>query len=92
MEIMHVNGKNAGEIMLYALSTCVWCRRTRKLLDELGVGYDYVYVDLLDENEQAVARKLMRKWNPSASFPTIVKDNKFCIVGYNPEEIKQKIK
>lgn len=39
--------------MLYALSTCVWCKKTKKLLTELGVDFSYVYVDLLKGEEQA---------------------------------------
>ena len=42
----HVEGENKGKILLYALSTCGWCRKTRQLLDDLGVAYDYIYVDL----------------------------------------------
>lgn len=92
MKKIHVNGTAAGEIILYALSTCVWCRKTKKLLNELGVGYDYIDVDLLDENEKPAAEQEIKKWNPGCSFPTLVKDNKFCIVGYKPEEIKEKLK
>jgi len=33
--------------MLYALSTCVWCKKTKELLASLGVDHSYVFVDLL---------------------------------------------
>jgi len=29
MVVEHVPGRNAGQVMLYALSTCVWCKKTR---------------------------------------------------------------
>ena len=35
MEINHVDGQDKGKVMLYALSTCVWCKKTKKLLDKL---------------------------------------------------------
>ena len=42
-----VPGENKGhKVTLYALSTCGWCKKTKKFLDELGVEYEYVYVDL----------------------------------------------
>ena len=44
MKIEHVKGENKGKIMLYALSTCVWCKKTRELLDDLGVEYYFIYV------------------------------------------------
>ena len=52
MSVEHVAGKNVGKIMLYALSTCGWCRKTRDLLESLGVEYDYVYVDLLSGEDR----------------------------------------
>ena len=46
MEIVHVAGEDRGEIMLYTLSTCVWCRKMKRWLDEKGFAYSYVDVDL----------------------------------------------
>jgi len=37
MGLTHVDGKKAGHIVIYALSTCPWCKKTKKLLDDLGV-------------------------------------------------------
>jgi glutaredoxin-like protein NrdH len=90
MTAEHVPGDDAGTVMLYALSTCVWCKKTKQLLDELRVAYDYEYVDLLkhDEREQAIA--LVKKWNDACSFPTLIINDK-CIVGYDEKEIKEKL-
>ena len=89
MKIEHVNGENRGEIMLYALSTCVWCKKTKKLLDDLGVEYHFVYVDHLQGNEKEKTVREIMKWNPSCSFPTLVIDNSKCIVGFKEDEIKE---
>jgi glutaredoxin len=88
MSVEHVSGRNAGPLVLYALSTCVWCRKTKQLLDDLGVAYDYVYVDLLDSNEKDHVMKNVERWNPSRSFPTLVVDNDYCIVGFKEDEIR----
>ena len=48
MAVEHVDGKNRGTVMLYALSTCGWCAKTKDLLRELGIAFDYTFVDLLD--------------------------------------------
>ncbi len=38
----HVEGTvNRGDVKLYALSTCVWCKKTRASREEVGVAYDY---------------------------------------------------
>ncbi len=87
MKFEHVEGNDKGKIILYALSTCQWCRMTRELLSKLGVKYDYVYVDLLKgkDREEAVAE--VKKFNPSLSFPTLVIGDK-AIVGYKEKEIR----
>ena len=89
MAITHVPGKKSKLVMLYALSTCGWCRKTRQLLDDLGVAYDYEYVDLLEGDEREKAVQVIIGWNPSTSFPTMVIDNKLCIVGFKEDEIKE---
>ncbi len=85
----HVAGTNQGTVMLYALSTCGWCARTKDLLRELGVAFDYMYVDLLDDKEQDEAMNQVEKWNPSGSFPTLVINNRKSIVGFQEKEIRK---
>jgi glutaredoxin len=89
--INSVNGKKIKEILLYALSTCIWCKKTKEHLKKQGVAYNYINVDQLDGKTRKKVNKDLKKWNPSCSFPTIVIDNKECIKGYDPEKIKEKL-
>ncbi len=89
--LTRVEGKDSVGIVLYALSTCVWCKKARELLDRQGVTYDYVYVDLLPREENASVKEEMRRWNPQGSFPTIVIDNDRCIVGFDEDKILTEI-
>ena len=91
MNFEHVDGKDGGKINLYALSTCIWCKRTKELLSSLGVGFDYIYVDLLKGNERSNAIDQVKHYNPSCSFPTLVIGEK-CIVGYHEKEIIEALK
>ncbi len=91
MVVEHVAGKNKGKIMLYALSTCGWCRKTKELLDKLGLEYSYTYMDLIEGKEKENALKDLKKWNPRYSYPTIVVNDKKCIVGFKEDEIKKAI-
>jgi glutaredoxin len=86
-----VEGKEKGTIILYALSTCVWCKKAKRLLDELGVAYEYVYVDLLPREENTAVKNEIRRWNPQGSFPTLVIDNDRCIVGFDEDKIMKEI-
>jgi len=92
MKTEHVAGRNAGKLMLYALSTCIWCRKTKQLLADMGVEYDYVFVDLLTGNEKDEAVQTVTKWNPDCSFPTLVVNDSKCIVGFKESEIKEALK
>jgi glutaredoxin len=85
----HVDGKNKGKVMLYALSTCGWCARTKDLLRELGIAFDYTYVDLIEGKEQSEAMDKVEKFNPSGSFPTLVIDDRKSIVGFREKEIRE---
>lgn len=89
MVMEHVDGKDKGNVMLFALSTCGWCAKTKDLLREMGVAFDYTFVDLLDGNEQDDAISTVEKFNPSGSFPTLVINNKKAIVGFREQEIRE---
>lgn len=89
MEVKIVKGENRGKVMLYALSTCGWCKKTKALLNELGVEYSYIDVDLLAGEEKSAIMKQVEKWNPQCSFPTLVLNDQLCIVGFKEEQIRR---
>jgi glutaredoxin-like protein NrdH len=91
MEMTHVEGENRGKVMLYALSTCVWCKRTKRLLNELGVEYYFIDVDLLGKKAKDKVVEEVKKYNPVATFPTTVINEKKVIRGYKPEEIRKEL-
>lgn len=77
-------------VKLYALSTCVWCRKTKILLDKLGVDYDPVYVDELTSEEKETAKEEIVKLAGRISFPTLVIDGT-VIVGFKEAEIRKEL-
>ena len=85
----HVTGKNKGKIILYALSTCAMCKGVKRILNELGVEYDYIDVDLLDPPDKEEVRNKMHRWNSRSLFPMLVIDDKRCIIGDEPDQIKE---
>jgi glutaredoxin-like protein NrdH len=89
MALQHVPGKQYGDIKIYALSTCPWCKKTKKLLDDLGIDYYFVDVDLLTGDEKKKVMEVVRRWNPSISFPTIVVNDARCIIGFREDEIRE---
>jgi glutaredoxin-like protein NrdH len=87
--MVHVEEKNKRDIMLYAISTCGWCKKTKSLLNRLGVEYRYINVDLLDKAEKEKIQEEVRKWNPKRNYSTIVINNKKCIVGFKEDELRE---
>jgi glutaredoxin len=84
----HVSGQHDKyQVTFYGLSTCVWCRKMRNFLEEKGVDFDYVYVDLIHGSEREQVKDVIRNWNPSVSFPTVVIDDKKSIVGFKPDKL-----
>lgn len=85
----HVPGVDRGKVVMYGLSTCVWCKKTKKLLTDLGVEFDYIYVDRLEGEEEDEAVREVRRFNPSTSFPTTVINDEKAIVGFKEKEIRE---
>ncbi|HTX61493.1 MAG TPA: glutaredoxin family protein [Methanobacterium sp.] len=89
MPMEHVDGNDKGEVKLFALSTCGWCKKTRSLLEELNVEYNYIYVDLLDGEERNEIVEEVKKYNSQLSFPTLVINGEKTIVGFNEDGIRE---
>ena len=84
----HVEGEDKGDILLYAISTCMWCKKTKKLLNDLNVSYAYIDIDLLDQEKKIEIEKEVKKCNPKINYPTL-KINNDCITGFKEEKIKE---
>jgi len=91
MKKVHVDGKDRGDILIYALSTCGWCRKTKNYLISEGVGFDYIDVDMLEGEDLRETMADVEKFNRSGSFPTIVFNGSIGIIGFNEAKIKELI-
>jgi glutaredoxin len=81
--------KKEHQVLLYALSTCVWCKKTKKLLDDIGVCYDYVFVDELGGKDEEQVMKLVKKLNPEGTFPTLLIDDRTVFIGFREGDIRK---
>jgi len=90
IEKKHVSGTKKGDVILYALSTCQWCRKTKDLLSKLGIDYYYIDVDLVTGDDQKELIEEIKKFNPACSFPTMVINERDAIVGFDEDKIMEK--
>ncbi len=73
-------------IKVYALSTCIHCRKAKEFLNDKELQYDCVHVDELSGDERKAVVEEVKKLNPKLSFPTIcIGDD--VIVGFQKDDI-----
>jgi glutaredoxin len=85
-----ITGKNKNhKVLVYALSTCVWCKKTKQLLKDSGIEYEYADIDLCSSSEQEEIRKDIAKHGGYISFPTVIVDDKTIITGFREDKIKE---
>ena len=79
------------KVKLYALSTCGWCRKTKRFLDDNDVDYEYEYLDLLTGNERVRALAEVEQYNRRKSFPTLVvqNDDTHVVIGYKESRLRE---
>jgi len=75
-------------VHLYALSTCPYCRMTKKYLEEHDVAYDLTEVDLLDGAEKEAAVAEVVRLSGGKSFPVLDVDGQ-VVVGFNKGRMTQ---
>ncbi|MFA5312696.1 MAG: glutaredoxin family protein [Methanomassiliicoccales archaeon] len=71
------------KVMMYTLSTCPWCRKTKQWFNERNVPFDYVDYDLASSEEKQKIKDRLAKEKMDLSFP-IVYIGDACVQGYNP--------
>ncbi len=78
---------NGRDIILYGFSTCGWSHKVEQLLDQMGVSYVNVYVDLMGREDRELVLERIKYWTPYLTFPLLIVDNKKCVVGYDESRI-----
>jgi glutaredoxin-like protein NrdH len=90
MQFSKVSGKkNDHKVTLYALSTCVWCKMTKQFLNDNGIEYEYVDVDLLDAEEKNKVHQDIISRGGSLSYPATIVDDKIVITGFRKDKLKE---
>jgi len=74
------------DIRLYALTTCPYCRMTKRYLDDHSISYEIVEVDLLEGEERQHTIDEVKQVSGGTSFPVLVADGE-VVVGFNKSRI-----
>jgi glutaredoxin-like protein NrdH len=90
MQFSKVFGKkNDHKVTLFALSTCVWCKLTKEFLKENNVEYEFIYVDLCNEEDKQQIHETIQSKGGSLSYPTTIVDDKVVITGFRKDQLKE---
>lgn len=81
--------KNKHKIKCFTISTCVWCKKTKKWLKDNKYEYEYIDVDLLEGDEKTDIEKEVKNYNNKLSFPTVIIDGSTVIIGHDTDKLKE---
>ena len=81
----------AEDVKVYALSTCPYCKRTKRFLEENKIAFECVDVDLLDDEGQDRALDEIEKLTGRQSFPVVIVGDTI-IVGHDEEKLRTALK
>lgn len=88
METFKVEGSNKeNKVFLYTLSTCGWCKKTKELLNEKDIAYEFIDLDTCSKEDQKHAIKELKEQNIPVAFPVIVINDDTVIQGFKRDKI-----
>lgn len=90
MPFSKVQGKkNQHKVVIYALSTCVWCKMTKQFLKDNEIEFEYIDVDLCEPAEKEQVRQQILSRGGSLNYPTTIVDDKTVITGFRKDLLKE---
>jgi glutaredoxin-like protein NrdH len=90
MQFSKVSGKNnEHKVILYALSTCAWCKLTKQFLKDNDIEFEYVDVDLCEEEDKQKIRQHIQSKGGPLSYPTVIVDDNMLITGFRKDKLKE---
>ncbi len=83
---------NVGDIKIYALSTCAFCKKALNYLREKLICFEYIYVDDLKWGMKRELKTYLKdKYNRDVGFPFLVINDETVLVGFRENEYEANI-
>ncbi|KKL45585.1 hypothetical protein LCGC14_2354140 [marine sediment metagenome] len=89
-----VEGEEEEEenILIFTLSTCQWCKKCKRFLNEKKMKYRYIDVDKIDPKDKAtILNHLKSTYQSRISYPFFVCESGH-VSGYNPNKYMELLK
>ncbi len=84
LEFTKVDGENKKHaVVVYALSTCGFCKRAISFLEAHKIEYSYLHMDKIPLETKTEAKKILKeRFKQDVAFPFAVVDDKEPLVGF----------
>jgi glutaredoxin len=90
MPFTKVEGENKGhKVILYALSTCGWCKKSKQFLIDNNIEFEYLDVDKASQEEREQAINELKARKAPIGFPIIIINGERLIVGFRVNELRE---
>ncbi|MHA2368592.1 MAG: glutaredoxin family protein [Candidatus Hodarchaeales archaeon] len=83
-----VEGSNQlHEIFMFAISTCQWCKKGKRWLNDNGYAYTYLDIDSLKlEVKEDLKSNLRKEFNTRLTFPFLIIDRANFHAGFSSSD------
>jgi glutaredoxin-like protein NrdH len=90
MQTIKVEGNNnKHKVLMYAISTCGWCKRAKKMLKDMDVEYEYIDIDLSSREDREKIRQDILSRGGQLVYPTIIIDNKILLINPSKDKLRE---
>ncbi|MFX0080439.1 MAG: glutaredoxin family protein [Candidatus Hodarchaeota archaeon] len=73
-------------ILIFTLSTCMWCKKCKAFLNDRNMTYRYIDVDKINQQDKVkILDYLKSRYQERISYPFLICE-KGHVVGYNPNK------
>lgn len=84
-----VEGKKDNNVTIVTLSTCMWCKKCKRFLQDKEIKYQYIDVDKIPpEDKSKILNYLKESYQSRISYPFLICD-KGHVVGYDPQKYEE---
>lgn len=78
------------DLALYALSTCAFCKKAIKFLQDHDIKFRYIYLDTINTMvKRTVKSELKTRYASLPVFPVLVIDDEEAVSGFSEEKWKE---
>ena len=84
-----VEGKKDNNVTIVTLSTCMWCKKCKRFLQDNDMKYQYVDVDKIPPKDKSkILNYLKDSYQSRIAYPFLICDNGH-VVGYDPQKYEK---